>query len=96
MNTDTLISGGAFIVLTLLWLAFAAALFLNPELLGRAWRMFRSWNVLVQLLVGLLVLPVVVGLWVWQNRWPAWLRLVLVAGLAWVTVFTFFPRSLFG
>jgi hypothetical protein len=95
MNTDLLISIFAFAVLTALWLGFGAALLLNPELLDKAWRLFRSWNILLQLLVALLVLPVILGLWIWQTRWPIWLRVLLVAGLAWMTVYTFFPRSLF-
>ena len=95
MNTDFLISIVAFIVLTLLWLGFGAALLFNRELLNQIWRRFRSWNILIQLLAALLVLPVVLGLWIWQTHWPAWLRLVLVAGLAWMTVYTFFPRLLF-
>lgn len=96
MNTDLLINILAFTVLTLLWISFGAALLLNRELLDGAWRLFRSWNILIQLFVALLVLPVVLGLWIWQTRWPAWLRLLLVAGLAWTTVYTFFPRMLLG
>jgi hypothetical protein len=96
MNTDLLLSVLAFVVLTLLWFGFGAALLLNQELLDRTWRRFRSWNLFLQLLVALLVLPVVLGLWIWQTRWPAWLRLVVVAGLAWMTEYTFFPRLLFG
>jgi len=96
MNTDLLISIFAFTVLTLLWLGFGIALLLNREYLDRVWRLFRSWNILFQLFVALLVLPVVLGLWIWQTRWPSWLRLFLVVGLAWMTVYTFFPRFLFG
>lgn len=96
MNTDLLINILAFTVLTLLWISFGAALLLNRELLDGAWPLFRSWNILIQLFVALLVLPVVLGLWIWQTRWPVWLRLLLVAGLAWTTVYTFFPRMLLG
>jgi hypothetical protein len=95
MNTDLLINITAFTVLTLLWLGFGAALLLNRAILSRAWNVFRSWNILVQLFVVLLILPVVLGLWIWQARWPLWLRLLLVAGLAWMTEYTFFPRLLF-
>ena len=83
----------AFAVLTLLWLGFGAALLINRELLDMVWQSFRSWPLLVQLVVGLLVLPVIVGLWIWETSWPFLLRLILVAGLAWVTVYTFFPRK---
>lgn len=95
MNTDLFISIIAFTVLTLLWLGFGIALLLNREFLDRVWRLFRSWNILLQLFVALLILPVVLGLWIWQTRWPFWVRLVLVVGLAWMTEYTFFPRLLF-
>lgn len=68
MNTDLLISITAFTVLTILWLGFGAALLLNRELLDKAWRLFRRWNILIQLFVAFLVLPVVLGLWIWQTR----------------------------
>ena len=96
MNTDLFISIIAFTILTLLWLGFGIALLLNREFLDRVWRLFRSWNILLQLFVALLVLPVVLGLWIWQTRWPFWVRLVLVVGLAWMTEYTFFPRLLVG
>jgi hypothetical protein len=96
MNNDLLISILAFSTLTLLWLGFGAALLFDRDLLPKAWRVFRSWNILIQLLVVLLVLPVVLGLWIWQTRWPAWVRLILVVGLAWMTEYTFFPRLLLG
>ena len=96
MNTDLFISIIAFTVLTLLWLGFGIALLLNREFLDRVWRLFRSWNILLQLFVALLILPVVLGLWIWQTRWPFWVRLILVVGLAWMTEYTFFPRLLFG
>ena len=95
MNTDLLISILAFTVLTLLWLGFGFALLFNRELLDQAWKIFRSWNILFQGLAVLLLLPVIFGLWVWEQHWPVWLRLVVVLGLAWMTEYTFFPRFLF-
>lgn len=91
---DRIINIFAFAVLALLWLGFAVALLFNPDMLDTAWQAFRSWPLILQLVVGLLVLPVVVGLWIWQTSWPLLLRLVLVLGLGWVTVYTFFPRKL--
>ncbi len=88
---DTIISITAFGLLTTLWLAFAAALILNRGLVDKAWRLFRSSPILVQIVIAVLVLPVIIGLAVWETRWPIWLRLVLVLGLAWVTIYTFFP-----
>lgn len=90
---DRIINLFAFAVLTGLWLGFAAALLFNPGMLDITWQLFRNWPLIIQLLVGLLVLPVIAGLWIWETSWPLLLRLILVAGLAWVTVYTFFPRK---
>jgi hypothetical protein len=90
---DRIISIFAFAVLTFLWLGFAAALLFNWDLLDTVWQAFLSWPIVIQWVVGLLVLPVVLGLWVWETSWSLVLRLVLVLGLAWVTVYTFFPRK---
>ncbi len=88
---NQIINIAAFVILTLLWLGFGAALLFNRGILDRAWASFRTLPVLIQIVLGLLVLPVALGLWIWQTRWPAWLRLVLVIGLAWATIYTFFP-----
>jgi hypothetical protein len=88
---DRIINIAAFAILTLLWLGFGAALLFNRDLLDTVWQSFRSWPLLAQLATGLLVLPVFAGLWIWETSWPLLLRLVLVVGLAWVTVYTFFP-----
>ena len=65
---DRIINIFTFAVLTLLWLGFAVAFLFNPDTLDTPWQAFRSW--------------------------PLLLRLVLVLGLAWVTVYTFFPRKI--
>ena len=81
-----------FTVFTVLWFAFIAALILKRELLLSLWSSVRALPLLVQLVLWLLFLPLMFGLWIWQSRWPLWLRVVLVAGLAWWNVFVFFPR----
>jgi hypothetical protein len=83
----------AFAVLAILWLAFGIALLFNRGLLDTAWESFRSWNLILQLLVGLLALPVVLGLWIWETSWPMWLRLILVIGLGIATIYMFFPKE---
>ena len=60
----------AFSILALLWLAFGAALLFNRELLDTAWQTFRAWALVLQILVGLAVLPVMLGLWIWETTWP--------------------------
>jgi hypothetical protein len=81
-----------FLLFTFLWLAFIAALLYRRETLSNLWQSIRSRHLLVQLALWLLFLPVMLGLWIWHTAWPLWLRLVLVAGLAWWNVYVFFPR----
>lgn len=82
----------AFGVLTVLWLGFAGALLFNPALLDNAWQALRGLPLPLQVVIWLVVLPVALGLWIWQTSWPVWLRLLLVATLGVWTVYTFFPR----
>ena len=92
MNTEMLFNIFVFILFTLLWLAFIAALIFRREMLKNTWQRIRSLPLLVQLILWLLFLPVMLGLWIWQTSWPLWLRLLLVVGLAWWNVYVFFPR----
>ena len=89
---NRLINLSAFAILTVLWLGFGAALFFNPALLDTVWQSFRGMPLVAQIVVGFLVLPVVLGMWIWESGWPAGLRLILVIGLAVATIYTFFPR----
>lgn len=93
MDPNTIVPVFAFTVLALLWLAFAYALCFNRAALNSTWQATTRWPVLARVTVALLILPVYAGLWIWQAKWPAWLRLVLIAGLAWVTIYTFYPAA---
>ena len=90
---NRIINYAAFAILTLLWIGFGASLLFSQGTLDSVWQAFRSWPLILQVILGLLVLPVALGLWIWETTWPVGLRLVLVLGLAWVTVYTFFPRK---
>ena len=82
-----------FVLFTLLWLAFAFALLVRREQLQTTWQSLRKLPLLIQLALWLLFLPLMLGLWIWNTTWPGWLRLALVAGIAWWNVFVFFPRA---
>jgi len=90
---NMIINVGAFVILGLLWLGFATALIFNQAILDSVWIAFRGLPLILQVLLWLLLLPVTAGLWIWESSWPLWLRLLLVFGLGWVTIYTFFPRK---
>ena len=93
---DGLIGLIVFAVFAILWIAFGAAIIFSQGSLDGAWQWLRSLPLVFQGVVGLLLLPVVIGLWVWETSWPLVARLVVVAGLAMWTAYMFFPRSLLG
>ena len=93
MTINTLINFGSFGILSLLWLGFGAALIFNQALLESIWQAFRGLPMIAQFGLGLLLLPLVLGLWVWQTPWPLWVRVILVIGLAWATIYTFLPKQ---
>jgi hypothetical protein len=88
-----IISIGSFVILSILWLGFGAALVFNQAIPDSIWQVFRGFPLVAQLAIGLLLLPVVIGLWIWETPWPLWLRLILVIGLGIGTVYTFFPKQ---
>ena len=90
---NMLINIGAFAILTLLWLGFAAALIFNQAILDTVWQSLRALPFVVQAVIWLLVLPVAVGLWICESSWPLWIRFILLIGLGWVTIYTFLPRK---
>ena len=92
MAANFSINIAAFAILTILWLGFAVALAFNPAILDTVWHSVRGLPLLVQMVVGLLVLPVALGLWIWESAWPVWLRLLLIIGFGVATVYMFFPR----
>ena len=57
MPINTLINYGSFAILTILWLAFGAALLFNQALLDSIWQSFRAFPLIAQLGIGLLLLP---------------------------------------
>ena len=87
------ISISAFAILGILWLGFGASLIFNQALLDTVWQFFRGMPFALQVIVGFLVLPVALGLWIWESSWPLWIRLILVLGLGFATIYTFFPKQ---
>lgn len=88
---ETVINSIAFPGLVILWLAFGLAAVGSPGSLNTLWHRFRRLPLIFQLLVWLLLFPLVLALYIWQASWPFWLRVLLVVGLAAVTIDLFFP-----
>src|SRR5215211_6954362 len=59
---NMIINIGAFVILAVLWLGFAAALIFDQSILDAVWQSFRGLPWMVQGVIWLLVLPVTAGL----------------------------------
>ena len=88
---DTVINIIAFPGLVIAWLVFGLVAMRTPEGLAGLWPRFRRWPLVVQLLAWVLLLPVVLAIWIAHEAWPLILRLPLVLGLAWVSLYLMFP-----
>src|SRR4051812_3081419 len=80
-----------FVVVLVLWIAFGLALVLRQENLDTAWTAFRTAPLPLQVVEGVVLLPWVLGLAAWETSWALWLRIVLVAGIAWASIYAFLP-----
>jgi len=92
VNFNKIISIGSFAILTLLWLGFGAALIFNRAILDTVWQAFLNLPLLGRIGLGVLLLPIMLGLWIWESSWSIWLRLILVIGLGVGTIYLFFPK----
>lgn len=87
-------SGVLFALFALIWIAFGAGLLWSQNSVDQAWVTIRGLPLVVQLLVWLLLLPVMIGLWVWETSWPLLVRAVLLFGIAGWNLLVFLPRAL--
>lgn len=88
-----LVSSGILLVAYgALWLGFGTALAANPGALDECWRTVGQLPLPIQGIAWLLLMPLMVGLWVWSTDWPLVVRLVLIAGLAGWNLVVFVPR----
>jgi hypothetical protein len=84
----------AFGLFAILWLAFGYAIVASQGSLDEVWRWIREMPLVGQIVVGLLTLPVTIGLWIWETSWPLIVRLALVIGIGTWNLAVFFPRFL--
>jgi ABC-type amino acid transport system permease subunit len=86
--------GILFAIFAVLWIAFGAALIWSQGSLDAAWQFVRGLPLVVQGIIWLLLLPVMIGLWIWETTWPLILRLVVILGIAGWNLIVFLPRVL--
>jgi hypothetical protein len=71
----------AIVIFAMLWVGFAIALVVNPEWLDLLWNWVRALPLAAEIVVWVVFLPIMVGLWIWESSWPAFVRLLAFAGI---------------
>jgi hypothetical protein len=87
-------TGILFVVFAVLWAAFGLGMIWSQGSLDAAWRSVSSLPLIVQGAVWLLLLPVMLGLWIWDTTWPLVVRLSLVVAVAGWNLLILLPRWL--
>jgi hypothetical protein len=80
-----------YVVVVGLWVAFGALLLQGSGEVADLWERYRALPLGVEVAAGLLLLPWVLAVGIWQAEWPVALRLGLDGLLAVVTLVAFFP-----
>lgn len=70
----------AFAAVVVLWIGFAALLLFSQSSIDDTWTWFKDQSLVLQVPLGFLFLPWVVGAWIWESPWPVAARGALVAG----------------
>lgn len=86
-------SGPLFGICVVLWILFAAALIFDQSALDSAWNWLTGLPLLVQLVVWVMLLPITLGLWIWEADWALWTRVLLIIALGVGNLATFDPRN---
>ena len=81
VTVPRVLSTYAIVIFAILWVGFAIALVVNREWLDLLWNWIRALPFLAEIIVWVLVLPITVGLWIWESSWPALVRLLAFAGI---------------
>lgn len=84
---DKLFPIGAFAMFVVLWIGFAMSLRGDRGLIDSAWQWLRGLPVPVQPIVWVVILPIAVGLWIYESPWSQTVGLLLALGMvAWTLV----------
>jgi hypothetical protein len=71
----------ANLIFLVLWIGFVVALIINRGWLDEVWNWTQSLPSVPRVIVWVLILPIMVGLWIWESSWPTVGRLVGFAGI---------------
>lgn len=69
-----------------LWIGFLLALLINREWLDLLWDWAQGLPAALRIAAWIFLLPILVGLWIWQSSWPVFGRALGLAGIVGWTI----------
>ena len=87
-------TGVLFAVFAAIWISLGVGLVWRAETVDEAWRTIGAMRWIVQGVAWILLLPVMIGLWIWESSWPVLVRVLLVVGIGGWNLLVFLPRSM--
>jgi hypothetical protein len=81
VTVPRVLSTYAIVIFAMLWVGFAFALVVNREWLDLLWNWVRALPSVAEIIVWVFILPIMVGLWIWESSWPALVSLLAFAGI---------------
>jgi len=73
-------------LVTILWIAFAVLWISNPSVLGSIFHWVQGLPLILEIIVWIVFLPWIFSLWIWQTSLALWLKIVIIAAIAFVTM----------
>ena len=71
----------AIVIFAILWVGFAIAIVVNPGWLDLLWNWVQALPSVAEIIVWVFLLPIMVGLWMWESSWPTFVSLLVFAGI---------------
>jgi len=71
----------AILTFAFLWVGFAVALIVDRTWLESLWDWLRALPIGVEIAAWIFLLPIPVGLWIWESSWPLFGNILAGAGL---------------
>ena len=81
VTVPRVLSTYAIVIFAILWVGFAIALVVDREWLDLLWNWVRALPSVAEIIVWVFILPIMVGLWIWESSWPALVHLLAFAGI---------------
>jgi hypothetical protein len=75
-----------------LWAAFGIAALVRPSVLDVAWGEFCAVPFVLKIIAGVVLLPWIVALAIWQGAWPRCVRITTIVVVAATSTYLLVPR----